>query len=216
MNESDSLELASLLCSRLCHDMLSPVGALSNGLELLREEKDPEMRRRCFELLEQSARISTDKLKFFRLAYGAAGGFGDEVPAQEPKELIQALVAANERIELQWAVSDEYLPKPAVKVLLNLAAIAIDALVRGGTLAVGAERRDGATEIAVRAAGPRVAFDASIGKALEGSLADSELSGRTAPAHMIRLLAEELGGGVQYALSGEALVMGAVLPDRAG
>ena len=213
---TSSTDLAALLCSRLCHDLLSPVGALSNGLELLADEKDPEMRKRCFELLEQSARISTDKLKFFRLAYGAAGGFGDEVPAQEPKELISALVAANERIELQWGVADENLPKPAVKVLLNLAAIAIDALVRGGTLEVGAERRDAATEIAVRAAGPRVAFDSSIGKALEGSLAADELSGRTAPAHMIRLLAEELGGGVQYALSGEALVMGAVLPDRAG
>ena len=55
-------DLAALLCSRLCHDMLSPVGALSNGLELLAEEKDPEMRRRCFELLEQSARVSTSKL----------------------------------------------------------------------------------------------------------------------------------------------------------
>jgi histidine phosphotransferase ChpT len=79
---------------------------------------------------------------------------------------------------------------------------------------VGAECRDGATEIAVRASGPRVAFDATIGKALDGSLAENELSGRTAPAHMVRLLAEELGGGVQYALSAEALVMGAVLPDR--
>ncbi|HEU4651255.1 MAG TPA: histidine phosphotransferase family protein, partial [Croceibacterium sp.] len=78
------------------------------------------------------------------------------------------------------------------------------------------ERRGGATEIAVRAAGPRVAFDANIGKALDGSLAPHELTGRTAPAHMIRLLADELGGGVQYALSAEALVMGAVLPDRAG
>ena len=54
----DSLNLASLLCSRLCHDLLSPVGALSNGLELLAEEKDPEMRKRCFELLEQSARAA--------------------------------------------------------------------------------------------------------------------------------------------------------------
>jgi hypothetical protein len=43
------LDLASLLCSRLCHDMLSPVGALTNGLELLADEKDPEMRQRCFE-----------------------------------------------------------------------------------------------------------------------------------------------------------------------
>lgn len=211
---TSSTDLAALLCSRLCHDMLSPVGALSNGLELLAGEKDPEMRRRCLELLEQSAQISTDKLKFFRLAYGAAGGFGDEVPTQEPQELIAALVKANGRIELEWGVADSSLPKPAVKVLLNLAAIAIDALVRGGSLTVGAERRGGATEIAVRAAGPRVAFDTNIGKALEGSLAIAELSGRTAPAHMIRLLAEEVGGGVQYAISGEALVMGAVLPDR--
>ena len=73
MTDTAALDLASLLASRLCHDMLSPVGALSNGLELLADEKDPEMRKRCFELLEQSAKISTDKLKFFRLAYGAAG-----------------------------------------------------------------------------------------------------------------------------------------------
>ena len=211
---TSSTDLAALLCSRLCHDLLSPVGALSNGLELLADEKDPEMRARCFELLEQSARVSTDKLKFFRLAYGAAGGFGDSVQAQEPHDLISALVAPNERVELEWAVSDGALPKAAVKVLLNLASIALDALVRGGTLSVGAERRDGATEIAVRAAGPRVAFDGSIGKALDGSLSEADISGRTAPAHMIRLLAEEMGGGLQYALSAEALVMGAVLPDR--
>ena len=211
---TSTTDLAALLCSRLCHDMLSPVGALSNGLELLADEKDPEMRKRCFELLDQSAKISTDKLKFFRLAYGAAGGFGDEVPSDEPRALVAGLIAANERVEFEWAVADPTLPKPAVKVLLNLSSIAIDALVRGGTLAIGAERRDGATEIAVRAAGPRVAFDGNIGKALDGSLDERELSGRTAPAHMIRLLAEELGGGLQYALSAEALVMGAVLPDR--
>src|SRR6478736_879959 len=163
-------DLAALLCSRLCHDMLSPVGALSNGLELLADEKDPEMRKRCFELLEQSAKISTDKLKFFRLAYGAAGGFGDEVPSDEPRSLIAELIAANGRVTLEWAVADAVLPKPAVKVLLNLSAIALDALVRGGTLSIGAERREGATEIAVRAAGPRVAFDGNIGKALDGSL----------------------------------------------
>jgi histidine phosphotransferase ChpT len=211
---ASSTDLAALLCSRLCHDMLSPVGALSNGLELLADEKDPEMRQRCFELLEQSARISTSKLKFFRLAYGAAGGFGDEVPSDEPRDLVTGLAAGNDRIELEWAVTVATLPKPAVKVLLNLASIAIDALIRGGTLMVGAERREGGTEIAVRASGQRVAFDANIGKALEGSLSESELSGRTAPAHMIRLLTEELGGGLQYALNGEALVMGAVLPDK--
>jgi len=196
--------------------MLSPVGALNNGLELLADEKDPEMRQRCFELLEQSARTSASKLKFFRLAFGAAGGFGEQVPAEEPRELLQALTANDERVTLAWSVSEATLAKPAVKVLLNLAAMGLDSLVRGGTLEVGAERSDGATEIAIRASGPRVAFDAAIGKALSGDLADDELTGRTAPAHMIRILAGEQGGGVQFAHSAEALVLGAVLPDPEG
>jgi len=97
---TSSLDLASLLCSRLCHDLLSPVGALTNGLELLAEEHDPEMRKRCFELFEQSARISTDKLKFFRLAFGAAGGYGTSVPVEEARALIEALAANNQRIRI--------------------------------------------------------------------------------------------------------------------
>ncbi len=215
---TSSLELASLLCSRLCHDMLSPVGALSNGLELLAEEKDPEMRRRCFELLEQSARISADKLKFFRLAFGAAGGFGEMVPVSEARALVDALVGNNGRIAVNWALASDSLPKPGIKTLLNLALIAIDSLVRGGTLDIGAELRTdeggggGASEIVVRAAGPRIAFDPDIGRALDGSLPEGEISSRTAPAAMLHLLAESLGGGLQYAKSDDALVMGAVLP----
>jgi histidine phosphotransferase ChpT len=198
------------MCSRLCHDLLSPVGALSNGLELLAEEQDPEMRQRCFELLEQSARISADKLKFFRLAFGAAGGFGEQVSAREPHALVAALTG--DKIALNWHVVEEGLPKAAVKVLLNLAAIGIDALVRGGTLDVGAELLDGSCEIAVRASGEKIAFDPTIGRALDGTLADDELSARTAPAFMLCLLATDAGGGLQYAVSGDSLLMGAVLP----
>lgn len=217
MTDTTDLELASLLCSRLCHDMLSPVGALSNGLELLRDEKDPEMRRRCFELLEQSAKASADKLKFFRLAFGAAGGFGEMVPVHEAKALIEALVGDSGRIELNWALGGEALPKAAIKTLLNLAAIGIEALVRGGTLDIGAELREdgddgGASEIVIRAAGPRIAFDPAIGQALDGTLPADQLSSRTAAAAMLRALCARQGGGVQYALSAEALVMGAVLP----
>lgn len=212
MNNTDPLDLASLLCSRLCHDLLSPVGALTNGLELLADERDPEMRQRCLELLEQSAKISADKLKFFRLAYGAAGGFGESVPVHEARAVIDALVGDAKRVEVNWALAADRLPKGAVKVLLNFAHIALDALVRGGTLDIGAESRDGASEIVVRAAGPRIAFDETIGHALEGRLAASELSGRTAPAHMLALLAARAGGGLQYARSDDALLLGAVLP----
>lgn len=207
-----SLDLASLLCSRLCHDLLSPVGALSNGLELLADENDPDMRQRCFELLEQSARISADKLKFFRLAFGAAGGFGEMVPVGEARVLIDALVGNNDRIAVNWALASEAMPKPALKTLLNLALIGIEALVRGGTLEIGAEVRDEASEIVIRASGTRVAFDPVIGRALEGTLAEGELSSRTAPAAMLHELASTVGGKLQYAVGDDALVMGAVLP----
>lgn len=196
--------------------MLSPVGALSNGLELLATETDPDMRQNCIDLLEQSAQISTNKLKFFRLAFGAAGGFGERVQVEEPKELIDALAGDKNGIEVNWALAEPTMSKPAVKVLLNFAQVAIEALVRGGTLDIGAEVRDGASELVVRASGEKIAFDETIGKALDGSLDASELSSRTAAAHMINLLAEGSGGGLQYAITDEALVLGAVLPEPEG
>lgn len=216
MNESSSTDLAAMLCSRLCHDMLSPVGAFANGLELLATETDPAMRQNCMELLEQSATISTNKLKFFRLAFGSAGGFGDRVPVEEAKDLIGALAADKGRIEVEWALADANLAKPAVKVLLNFAQIAVDALVRGGKLTVGAERRNGACEIVLRASGPKIAFDETLGHALEGTLAPHELSSRTAAAHMIHQLAKDCGGVLQYVLGDDALVLGAVLPEGEG
>lgn len=216
MDDRQSIDLAAMLCSRLCHDMLSPVGALSNGLELLAMETDKEMRANVMQLLEQSAQISTNKLKFFRLAFGAAGGFGERVDVEEPKALIEALVADKPNITINWALADPTLGKPAVKVLLNFGQIAIDALVRGGTLDIGAERRDGACEIVVRATGPKIAFDETIGKALDGSLDRSDLTSRTAAAHMIHLLASEGGGGLQYHKGDDALLLGAVLPEGEG
>lgn len=209
---TSSLDLASLLCSRLCHDLLSPVGALSNGLELLADEQDPDMRQRCFELLEQSARISTDKLKFFRLAFGAAGGFGDMIPVSEVRALVDALIVDNDRITIQWDLVGDSLPKPAIKTLLNFALIGLDALIRGGVLEIAGESSNDVSEVVVRAAGSKIAFDPDIGRALDGTLADGELSGRTAPSEMLRQLAAGLGGQLQHALTEEALVLGAVLP----
>lgn len=216
MTETTSTDLAALLCSRLCHDLLSPVGAFANGLELLATETDPAMRDNCIQLLEQSAQISTNKLKFFRLAFGAAGGFGDRVAIEEPRALIETLAADKGKIAVNWALSAANLSKPAVKVLLNFAQIAVDALVRGGTLDVGAELREGACEIVIRATGGKIAFDETIGRALEGGLHDGELTSRTAAAYMIALLAEEAGGGLQYALGEDHLVLGAVLPEPEG
>jgi histidine phosphotransferase ChpT len=155
----NAIDLASLLCSRLCHDLLSPVGALNNGLELLADEQDPEMRDRCLELLAESARASANKLKFFRLAFGAAGGFGEEIDTREAQAALEGLFGAERKVQLGWMVANSRLPKDAVKLLLNLAMIAGDALVRGGRLDVGGERSERGLELVIRAEGPRILLD---------------------------------------------------------
>jgi len=211
---TSSTDLAAFLCSRLCHDLLNPVGAITSGLELLEDETDPEMRRSSFELLEKSARTSSVKLQFFRFAYGSPGGVGDAVPCAEARRLLEALLEDHGRIELQWAVEADELSVPAIKILLNFAAIGTKALVRGGLLAVGAETRDGATEIVMRAAGERIAFDPAVGQALDGALEETELSAHNAHAFLIRNLADELGGNLQHAVSPDTLLLGALLPAR--
>ena len=210
---TDSIEFASLLCSRLCHDLLSPVGALNNGLELMADETDPEMRQRCLELLGDSARTSANKLKFFRLAFGSAGGFGDAVPPHEARVAIEGMFVATGRVKVGWMVEEQMLSKLAVKVLLNLALIVGDALVRGGQLDVGAEKRPGVTEIVVRGEGPKVVLDPDLRAALAGTLPPEGLASRTAAAWMVRQLVIGAGGEIALSAPGEPmLIFGASIP----
>jgi len=208
-----SVDLASLLCSRLCHDLMSPVGALNNGIELLADETDPDMREKCLELLADSARASANKLKFFRLAFGAAGGFGEEIDTHEAQVALEGLFGPERRIELGWVVSDGKLPKDAVKVLLNLALLAGDALVRGGRLDVGAERSGGEIELAVRAEGPRILLDPVLRETLANG-ADGGIEPRAAAAWLAHNLITEAGGSIQLSeASSAALTIGARLPQ---
>jgi histidine phosphotransferase ChpT len=194
---ASAVDFASLLCSRLCHDLLSPVGALNNGLELLADEHDPDMRARCLELLNESARASANKLKFFRLAFGAAGGFGEAVDAREARTAIEGLFGPDGKVELGWMVEAPTLSKTAIKVLLNLALIAGDALVRGGRLDVGAEVIGDVTEIVVRAEGPRLILDQELRDALQGKTTAETLTPRAAAAWLVNQLASTNGGSVQ-------------------
>jgi histidine phosphotransferase ChpT len=211
----NAVELASLLCSRLCHDLLSPVGALNNGIELLADEQDPEMRERCLELLAESARASANKLKFFRLAFGAGGGFGDEIDTREAKAALEGLYGADKRIELGWMVADDKLSKGAVKLLLNLAMIAGDALVRGGRLDVGAEQRDGALEMVIRAEGPRILLDPKLRETIGKGNSGGDVEPRAAGAWLAHALAAEAGGSIQLSdPTAEALLIGVTLPQN--
>lgn len=210
----DSIEFASLLCSRLCHDLLSPVGALNNGLELMADETDPDMRQRCLDLLSDSARTSANKLKFFRLAFGSAGGFGDAVPTHEARVAIEGMFAGTGRVKIGWMVAEDMLGKLPIKILLNLSLIAGDALVRGGQLDIGAERREGLTEIVVRGEGPKVVLDPELRAALAGTLPPEGLASRTAAAWMVRSLVVDAGGEMALSAAGDpALLFGAAIPD---
>jgi histidine phosphotransferase ChpT len=203
-------DFASLLCSRLCHDLLSPVGALNNGLELLADEHDPEMRARCLELLSESAKASANKLKFFRLAFGAAGGFGETVDTREAQAAIEGLFGENHRVKVGWMIEDPVLPKQAIKVLLNLALIGGDALVRGGQLDIGAETVDGNIEIVVRADGPRIVLDPELRGALAGGKDDLPITPRAAAAYLAHALVVQGDGVLQVSPpDAELLVFGA-------
>jgi len=209
----NSIDLASLLCSRLCHDLMSPVGALNNGIELLADETDPEMREKCLELLAESARASANKLKFFRLAFGAGGGFGEEVDTHEAEVAVEGLFGPERRIELGWMVGDIKLPKQAVKLLLNLALLGGDALVRGGRLDVGAERTDGEIELAVRAEGPRILLDPVLRETLETGGGEGPIEPRAAAAWLAYNLASGAGGSIRLSdTASPVLMIGANLP----
>jgi histidine phosphotransferase ChpT len=208
-------DLASLLCSRLCHDLMSPVGALNNGIELLADEQDPEMREKCLELLADSARASANKLKFFRLAFGAAGGFGEEIDTLEAQAALEGVFGPEKRIELGWMVAGDKLPKGAAKLLLNLALLAGDALVRGGRLDVGAENRDGEVELVIRAEGPRILLDPALRETLATGGGGGTVEPRAAGAWLAHNLAVEAGGSIQLSDSeSETLLIGATLPPQ--
>lgn len=210
----NAVELASLLCSRLCHDLLSPVGALNNGIELLADEQDPEMRERCLELLAESARASANKLKFFRLAFGAGGGFGDEIDTHEAHVALEGLYGADKRVELGWMVADDKLAKGAVKLLLNLAMIAGDALVRGGRLDVGVERRGASLEMVIRAEGPRILVDPKLRETIAKGHSGGEVEPRAAGAWLAHTLAADAGGTIQLSdPAAEVLLIGVTLPN---
>jgi histidine phosphotransferase ChpT len=200
-------DFASLLCSRLCHDLLSPIGALGNGIELLADEHDPAMRAQCMTLLSDSARTSANKLKFFRLAFGSAGGYGEMIPTHEMKDAVDGLFASTGRVTTGWMIENDAVDKLTAKVLLNLAMIIGEALPRGGQLDIGLETLNRTSEIVVRGAGPRIILDPSLRAALDGTLSAEDLSSRTAAAYMINALARANGGGIQISDADPAVLL---------
>ncbi len=131
----DSLDLAALLCSRVCHDVISPVGAIVNGLEVLEDESDAAMRDFAFDLIRKSAKQASARLQFARLAFGAAGSAGALIDLGDAEQVARGLFQ-DDKVAFSWTGPRELMPKNRVKLLLNLIVTAINAVPRGGSVAV--------------------------------------------------------------------------------
>ncbi len=131
----ESLDLAALLCSRVCHDLISPVGAIVNGLEVLEEENDEETKTFALDLIKKSARNASARLQFCRLAFGAAGSAGVQIDVGDAETMARGFIE-DEKIKLTWNLPRVLLGKNRVKLLLNMLIIAGQAIPRGGLLTV--------------------------------------------------------------------------------
>ncbi|MEP3275288.1 MAG: histidine phosphotransferase family protein [Stappiaceae bacterium] len=130
-----SLDLAALISSRLCHDIISPVGAIINGLEVLDEEGNEDMKDFAMDLIRKSAGQASAKLQFARLAFGAAGSAGAEIDLGDAQSVAEGFMAG-EKPDLVWDVPRLLMAKNKVKLLLNMILVANQCIPRGGTVTV--------------------------------------------------------------------------------
>jgi len=188
------LRVAELLASRLCHDLVGPIGAVNNGMELI-EDEDPGMINEALKLTASSARQAANALQFFRLAYGMAGGrVGGDL--SELRDLIAAYLSGGGKVTLDWSVQagPAGAPEGLGKLLLNLVALAAEALPKGGGLSVSVHPSPDGLEASVTAAGPGAKLREESVPALHPDVAVADLTPRSVQGYFTRLLARRAGG----------------------
>lgn len=206
----DALDLAALIASRVCHDVISPVGAINNGLEVLEDEQDEEMREIALDLVKKSARQASAKLQFCRLAFGAAGSAGAEIDTGDAEAVARGFVEGD-KMSFSWSGPRAYMPKNKVKLVLNLILIALNAIPRGGKLSVDLTSQDGSAAFRILAQG----MNARIPPAVPNLLKGIPPEGGTIDAHSIQpyytgLVAKAAGMVVDLKLEGDDVVIKAL------
>ncbi len=199
----DHLELAALLCSRVCHDLISPVGAIVNGLEVLDDNPKPEDREFALDLIRKSAKTASARLQFCRLAFGAAGSAGAQIDLGDAQNMARGHIE-DAKTTIAWNLPRLLLPKNRVKLLLNMMVISQQTIPRGGTLTVDPIGEGETMSFRVTATGLNARLPHNIADMLAGSA-------HAADAHAVqpyytRLLAEACGLKVKLAAEGEAVV----------
>jgi len=201
----DALDLAALLCSRVCHDLISPVGAIVNGLEVLEEEKDEETKTFALDLIKRSAGTASAKLQFCRIAFGAAGSAGAQIDSGDAEKVARGFLE-DEKTKLDWHLPRLLLPKNRVKLLLNMLLIAAQGIPRGGRLAIDPVGEGEAMGFKVSATGTnaKVPPNAAL---ISGEPVEEALDAHRIQPFYAGLLAKACGLTASAAMEGEAAVI---------
>ena len=208
----ESLDLAALLCSRVCHDVISPVGAIVNGLEVLEDEKDADMRGFAMDLIKKSARTASARLQFCRIAFGAAGSAGASIDTGDAEQVTRNLIV-DERTKLDWRATRVLMPKNKVKLILNLCLIATAAIPRGGVVTLDVTGADEALGIRVSAKGVvRLAY--GVAPLLKGEPEGGSVDAHGIQAYYTWLVAQACGLAIELTVVGDELSLSAA-PARA-
>ncbi|MEL7542583.1 MAG: histidine phosphotransferase family protein [Pseudomonadota bacterium] len=186
-----SLELSALISSKICHDVIGPVGAIFNGLEVLEDDDDPESREYALKIIKDFTQQASAKVEFARFAFGAAGSAGAVIDLGNAHKISQAYIGEDKH-KLDWQVPPGHMPKDKVKLLLNMLACAITALPRGGTLQVMAQNIETTPSFMIRCSGDAARQPKHLADFISGAGADS-LDALTIQAYYTSLLATEAG-----------------------
>ena len=201
----DALELAALLCSRVCHDLISPVGAIVNGLEVLDDNPKPEDRDFALDLIRKSAKTASARLQFCRLAFGAAGSSGAQIDHGDAQNMSRGHIEDG-KTTIAWNLPRLLLPKNRVKLLLNMMVIAQQTIPRGGTLTVDPVGEGETMSFRVTATGLNARLPQNIADLLAAAPA-SGVDAHAVQPHYTRLLADACGLKVGLRMEGEAVVV---------
>jgi histidine phosphotransferase ChpT len=203
----DALELAALLCSRVCHDLISPVGAIVNGLEVLDDNPKPEDREFALDLIRKSAKTASARLQFCRLAFGAAGSAGAQIDLGDAQNMARGHIEDG-KITITWNLPRLLLPKNRVKLLLNMLVIAQQTIPRGGTLTVDPVGDGETMSFRVTAAGHNARLPQNIADLLSAS-STASVDAHAVQPYYTRLLAQACGLTVTLAPDGEKVIIAA-------
>jgi histidine phosphotransferase ChpT len=204
--ELDSLDLAALISSRLCHDVISPVGAIVNGLEVLEEENDPAMREIALDLVRKSAEQASARLQFARLAFGAAGSAGAQIDVGDAEQVARGFVR-DAKAEMSWSAPRVLLPKNKVKLLLNLLVIAMGTVPRGGTVVVTVEGNEPDTVFKIVTTGPMLRIPNGVVELVAGQPEDGRVDAHVIQPFYTGLIARASGMTVSIEMEGETVVL---------